>query len=71
MYFADLVDEYTNGTVQIDVFPNAQLGSDRDALEGQRMGTVDISLPGASMLTMYEPSIGVFNLPFCLQIRRK
>ncbi len=63
-YFADLVDEYTNGTVQIDVFPNAQLGSDRDALEGQRMGTVDISLPGASMLTMYEPSIGVFNLPF-------
>jgi len=68
-YFADLVEEYTNGTVMLEVYPSAQLGSDKEAFEGHRMGSVDFSMPGASMLSQYESGIAVFNLPFLFASR--
>ena len=67
--FADLVAEYTNGTVQLEVYPSAQLGSDKEAFEGHRMGSVDFSLPGASMLSQYKSNVAVFNLPFLFSSR--
>lgn len=33
-YFAERVAENTGGSVAVDVFPGAQLGGDRDLLEG-------------------------------------
>lgn len=68
-YFADLVKEYTDGTVELTVYPSGQLGGDKDALEGQRMGSVDFSMPGASMLSQYKSNIAVFNLPFLFSSR--
>lgn len=63
-YFADLVKEYTDGTVLLEIYPSAQLGNDKEAFEGHRMGSVDFSMPGASMLSQYKANIAVFNLPF-------
>lgn len=68
-YFADLVNEYTDGTVLLEVYPSAQLGSDKEAFEGHRMGSVDFSMPGASMLSQYKENIAVFNLPFLFSNR--
>ena len=68
-YFADLVKEYTNGTVELTVYPSGQLGGDKDAFEGQRMGSVDFSMPGASLLSQYKSNIAVFNLPFLFSNR--
>lgn len=58
-YFADLVKEYTDGTVILEIYPSAQLGSDKEAFEGHRMGSVDFSMPGASMLSQYKENIAV------------
>ena len=68
-YFADLVKEYTDGTVILEIYPSAQLGSDKEAFEGHRMGSVDFSMPGASMLSQYKENIAVFNLPFLFSSR--
>ena len=68
-YFADLVKEYTDGTVILEIYPSAQLGSDKEAFEGHRMGSVNFSMPGASMLSQYKENIAVFNLPFLFSSR--
>lgn len=32
--FAELVDQYTDGQIKVEIFPNATLGAERDMVEG-------------------------------------
>lgn len=41
---AELVKEKTNGNVEIEVYPSAQLGDHKERLEGLKMGTIDMSI---------------------------
>ena len=40
--FEELVEERTDGKVNIEIFPNASLGDERTLLEGMQIGTVDM-----------------------------
>lgn len=62
--FAELVSEKTNGTVTISVYPNSQVGGDRDMIENQQLGSLEFSLPGTSIYSQFEPVLGTFCLPF-------
>lgn len=62
--FAELVKEGTNGNVLVEIFPNSQLGSSRDLLEGIQMGTVDMTLTTAAVLGNFIPQSQVLELPF-------
>ena len=42
--FAKLVNEGTNGEVTVEIFPNRQLGGNREMFEGVMAGTIDICL---------------------------
>ena len=42
--FAQLVNEYSNGSVVVEVYPNSELASSSDAVQGVQMGTIDIAL---------------------------
>jgi tripartite ATP-independent transporter DctP family solute receptor len=61
-YFAKRVSDLTNGQVTIQVFHNAQLGDDEQALAAVQTGTLDMSLD-----SLYENAVTagtVFDLPF-------
>lgn len=62
--FADLVKQYTDGNVQIQIFPNSLLGDQRDLLEGLQLGSVDIALTSSAVLASFMPKVQVFDLPF-------
>lgn len=62
--FAELVKQYTDGNVEVQVFPNSLLGSQRDLLEGVQLGTVDITLTSSAVLSGFLPKTLVFDLPF-------
>ena len=40
-----IVEKETNGEVEIQIFPNGQLGSEKEMIEGLKLGTVDITSP--------------------------
>src|SRR5690625_543770 len=61
--FAELVEEKTNGEVVVEVYPNSQLGNDRDLIEGMQMGSVDFALP-AGVLSNFQPEYSLLELPF-------
>jgi TRAP-type transport system periplasmic protein len=44
--FAELVDEKTDGQLQIEIYPNEQLGSETEVLNGIEAGTVDMTISG-------------------------
>jgi tripartite ATP-independent transporter DctP family solute receptor len=58
------VREQTNGRVDIKIFPGSQLGSEKDMVEGLRMGTVDAGLIGGSSFQNLDPKFGIEELPY-------
>lgn len=63
-YFAELVDEKSNGMIEIDVYSNGQLGDQRALLEGLQMGTVDMSLGDTAVMANLATDVGVLDLPY-------
>lgn len=61
--FADLVNEGTGGKVEVQVFPGAQLGGDRDVVEGMQIGSVDLTLV-AGVLSSVVPAITMLEIPY-------
>lgn len=62
--FAKLANEYSNGTVEVDTFFGAELGSLTAAVESMTQGTIDIVTTGTSYFSGYVPEIQVFELPY-------
>lgn len=42
--FAELVKAKSKGTLEVQVFGNSKLGSERDLIEGVSMGTIEMTL---------------------------
>jgi tripartite ATP-independent transporter DctP family solute receptor len=61
---ADLVKERSHGTLEIEVYENARLGTMRERNEGMRLGTVDMGTSSVGFLANYEPVFGIFDLPY-------
>lgn len=64
VYWADLVKEKTNGKVIIEVYDNSTLGSQRDMLEGLKIGTIDLSWNAPATMCAAVPELAVFDLPY-------
>jgi tripartite ATP-independent transporter DctP family solute receptor len=62
--FAELVKKNTAGAVEIQIFPNSLLGGQRELLEGLQLGSVDITLTTAAVLSSFLPKTQVIELPF-------
>lgn len=61
--FADLVSEGTEGRIRVQVYPNNQLGNQRDVVEGLQMGSIELANI-ASVMASFVPEINLFELPF-------
>ena len=61
-----LVEERSEGRIQLNIYPASQLGSAREMMEQVTMGTLDITFADASdwASALNLPELGVFNLPF-------
>ncbi|MDV3124223.1 TRAP transporter substrate-binding protein [Mycobacterium sp. 21AC1] len=61
--FADLVNENSGGAVEVKVYPGAQLGGDRDMVEGMQIGSVDFTLV-AGVLSSVVPAMTMLEIPY-------
>lgn len=70
--FKKLVEERSNKEIIVNIFPQAQLGSERDAIEGVRMGTLEMtSIASAGALPSFVPEMGVLAVPYILTTRNQ
>jgi C4-dicarboxylate-binding protein DctP len=63
-YFAKRVEESSNGQIKVEVYPNASLYDDRDAIEALSMNALQMAAPSFSKFTGFVPEIQLFDLPF-------
>ncbi len=67
--FADLVKERTNGQVTVTVYPNSQLGTEKDVTEQVKSGVTQMATVGAAIVASFQgwEPIGVFSLPYIMK----
>ena len=64
LMFADLVKEKTGGSVQIEVYMDAQLGNESETIDQVQAGTLDLARVNTSALATTADEVGVFTLPY-------
>lgn len=63
-YFEKIVEQRSDGNIQVELFPGAQLGDDRQATSALQSGTLEMTMPSTSPLVNMFPEFAVFDLPF-------
>lgn len=64
LYMDQYLCEKTNGDLRIEVYPNSQLGNERDLQEGCSLGTVDIGIGATATLSNFTSDFALFDLPY-------
>lgn len=62
--FRRLLTEYSGGDISLEIYPNSQLGNERDLVEGVSLGTVSMALVSTGPLPNFVPDFAVLDLPY-------
>lgn len=62
--FARLIKEKSNGKIEIQVFPQSQLGGELQMAQALKTGTQDMMICSEPPLTTFVKEWGIFDLPF-------
>lgn len=65
--FKELAEEYTNGRVEVQVFPNSQLYNDDDVLAAVQQNNVQMAAPATSKVSKLFPQWTIFDFPFAFE----
>jgi TRAP-type C4-dicarboxylate transport system substrate-binding protein len=64
--FKEVAERLSGGKLEVQVFGGAQLGGERDLLEGIRLGTVYMAV-GTGALANFAPAYNVVQLPILIK----
>ena len=64
VFMGERLDEYSEGQLQIAIYPGGQLGSERENLELLQIGSLAMTKVSASPLEGFVPEMKVFSLPY-------
>lgn len=62
--FADLVSEYTDGEIEVRIYPNEQIGSMDSVVEQLSQGVIQLAPSGISFMSRWEEGITYAAAPF-------
>ncbi len=62
--FAELIEEKTKGQIKVEIFPDSQLGSDREITEQMQSGTIQMNAPFTGVLPSFVKQFEIFDLPY-------
>ena len=69
--FKSIVEEKSNGDIQVDVYEGGVLGTSQDALEAVQVGTQTMVDAATAPTVAFDPAFGVLNLPYLFSSREQ
>jgi len=58
------LNELSEGKMRLQIYPNQQLGSERECLELLQIGSLDMTKVSGAVLENFAPKLRIFGLPF-------
>ena len=68
--FKPYVETTSNGRIKVDLYPNNQLGAERQMVEGLTLGTIEMGVLSPGVVAGFVPTWQVFDLPFLFKDRQ-
>ena len=65
--FIEIVEEKTDGMIQVEYYPNGQLGGEPEMLDQVLSDSLDIGVLSANVLATVWPELYAYNLPFAFE----
>lgn len=65
--FANKIEEVSGGAIEVEVIADAQLGGERDMIEGMQMGTIDMMAVAGFSFDSFVPSMQLLDLPYLFE----
>lgn len=62
--FKEKIEQISNGAIEVTIYPNAQMGGDRELIEGVQAGSLAITTSSPAPQANFVPSASIFDLPF-------
>jgi tripartite ATP-independent transporter DctP family solute receptor len=62
--FAELAELYSEGRIKIEVYPSAQLGEEKAAIEQVQFGAIDFTRTSISPMAAFAPQLNALQLPY-------
>jgi tripartite ATP-independent transporter DctP family solute receptor len=62
--FGNIVRTDTNGAIEVEFYPNDQVGTNEEQVQMTRDGIIEATISSTGSLASYYPRIDVLNLPF-------
>lgn len=62
-YAADLIAERSGGKISVTCYPDSQLGSDSELVEGVQLGSVTMVIGNTAPQVAFVPALSLFDLP--------
>jgi TRAP-type C4-dicarboxylate transport system substrate-binding protein len=66
--FKKAIEEKTGGKVQVQIFPNAQMGNERDTAQAVRLGSIEMGAIGVGLMN-WVPEMSITDAPFLWKSR--
>ncbi len=63
------LEKLSNGKLQLEIYPNQQLGTERQCLELLQIGSLDMTKVSAGVMENFAPKMKIFGLPFLFRDR--
>lgn len=69
--FGEYIAEKSDGVLQLEIFPNGELGDDSEVVESISLGTIQMTVPGSALFTSYDEKFAVMNLPYLFDSKER
>ncbi|WP_258360776.1 TRAP transporter substrate-binding protein [Moorella sulfitireducens (nom. illeg.)] len=62
--FKELTEKYSNGRIQVEIYPSAQLGGEQEMVRNCQLGTQEVTEVSIANLNPYSKSLYFLSLPY-------
>lgn len=69
--FAELLDQKSGGKIKLEIYPNGQMGGNREMIESLQFGALDMALPALPALGGFTDKTKVFDLLYLFNDRKE
>lgn len=68
--FKKIVEEKSQGRVEVRTFPSSQLGKQSEMIRGVQLGTLEMTIPSTD-IGAFEKKFGIFEFPYLFKNRKQ
>lgn len=65
--FKELVEKNSDGRIKVEIYPNGQVGGEREMVEALQIGNLTLAAPSSSVVTAFSPGMYLWDLPFLFE----